>query len=564
MTQANNKSTSPNYQEAGGGSVSALESGDKAKLPRLSALARGIAQGWVPCLIVFASAFGFNLYRLGSPSVWFDEAFSVELARQPLPLLWHIIFSLEPNMELYYLFLHGWLGFISLFGLHATEIVVRFPSAIFAALSTVVIFLLGWRFLGLTAGILGAGLYLLNDLQLVYAQQTRSYSLQLLLICLAWYALFAIFTGEPKKRWWVCFIVATTLAIYAHLFSLVILLAQLVTLGGLLLCSSEWRLKVCQQWFALVISLVSIGLLSIPMLLVSTQGAKTGWLAVPHLSDIYHLFLTISGDSKIYLLIIAAWCASGLLVVALAQFPPGVELLDRFGLTGGTDEKRPVQLQQLLPAAFALVCWLVVPIVFSYVVSQGSIRLFSSRYLVTIVPPLLLLVGLGVMVLCWRMVRVVVILGLFLLALFYVPVYYRSAQVEDWNSTSHWLEQYYQTGDGLVCYDNALGQGCQVSVEYYLHAYPSAAHFTADSPGAFSWTTFSSPHPDAAVDPAMLASYGGKHPRVFFIVGRLPDDAAAAKAKVAQQWLDRHYRCIAQIVTRTVTIRLYVTGALST
>src|SRR6266849_7400948 len=202
---------------------------------RVQRLVPYISSTWLLCILIGASALGFNLSRLGSPSIWFDESFSVELARQPLPLIWHIIWGPEPNMELYYLLLHFWLGFTGFLGLHPTEFVVRFPSAICAALSSVMVFLLGRRFLGITAGIVGAGLYLLNDLQLLYAQQTRSYSLQLLLICIAWYALFIALTQERhQKRWWACFIVATTLAVYAHLFSVLILLAQLVTFGGLL------------------------------------------------------------------------------------------------------------------------------------------------------------------------------------------------------------------------------------------------------------------------------------------------------------------------------------------
>ena len=149
----------------------------------------------------------------------------------------------------------------------------------------------------------------------------------------------------------------------------------------------------------------------------------------------------------------------------------------------------------------ALLCWLFVPIIVSFVISQGSIRLFSSRYLVTVVPPLLLLIAMGITAVRWRYVRLVLTLGLLLLAMQSVPLYYRSAQVEDWNTATFWLEQQYQTGDGLVCYDNAVEQGCQIAVEYYLHAYPSAAHFTADTPGAFSWTAFRTDHPEAAVDP---------------------------------------------------------------
>ena len=52
---------------------------------------------WLLCILIGVIALGFNLYRLGSPSIWYDEAFSVELARQPLPLLWHIIWGQEPS-----------------------------------------------------------------------------------------------------------------------------------------------------------------------------------------------------------------------------------------------------------------------------------------------------------------------------------------------------------------------------------------------------------------------------------------------------------------------------------
>src|SRR5712691_7896019 len=118
--------------------------------------------GFQTCVLgifFLAIALGFDLYRLGSPSIWFDEAFSVELARQPLPLIWHIIWGPEPNMELYYLFLHFWLGFTGLLGLLPSEFVVRLPSAVFAALSSVMVFLLGRRFIGITGGIVAASLY---------------------------------------------------------------------------------------------------------------------------------------------------------------------------------------------------------------------------------------------------------------------------------------------------------------------------------------------------------------------------------------------------------------------
>ncbi len=574
-------------------------------------------------LVLFCAALLLDLRHLAAPSIWFDEAFSVELARQPLPLLWHIIFGPEPNMELYYLFLHFWLGITQSVGLLPTEFVVRFPSAIFAALSTVAVFWLGKRYINLFAGILASALYMLNYLQLVYAQQTRSYSLQLLLICIAWYSLFnalSIPVGagdagsaadegsrEPRplrshasttnsRLWWIIYVLAMVLAVYAHLFSLLILLSQVVAVVLLLLIPNVWRATMRSQFRACIGSMFALIILIFPMLIESRQGAKTGWLPIPHKNDVIYLTQMLSGFSRSYLLAMALFCTVGVLLVALA-----------YTLSLSKDRQQPAQTrsshtstsmtapagnafttgQHLFPVTLSLLCWLLLPPIVSFVVSHSSLRLFSARYLVVIVPPLCLLVALSVSTLRWPAlllkgkasrvdasmeriesklpivpittwaIQAVFALLLLLLALPVVPQYYKSAQVEDWNTVTHWIIQHYQQNDGLVCYDNDIQQGCQIAVEYYLHAYPSAAHFSSDTPGAFSWSQYAANNPDAAVDPNTLATYGTKHARIFFIVGRLPNDSAASKAKAAQQWLDSHFHLVDAFNKSTVTVRLY-------
>lgn len=512
--------------------------------------------------VLFLVALGFDLYRLGDPSIWFDEAFSIELSSQPLPLLWHLIFGSQPNMELYYLFLHFWLQITGAMGLIPAEFLVRLPSAIFAALSTWVIFAFGRRYLGLWVGIIAASLYLLNDLQLIYAQQTRAYSMQLLLICLAYYALFAALTSTTRvKRWWLAYTVIVALSIYAQLFSELILAAQVVAVAGLALVPNPLRTRIRKQLIAFVTSLVAIGILIIPMIELSRQGSKTGWIPIPHLRDIYGLFMTISANSKIYLLAFVALCGLGLLTALLAHLSPNSRLREMLNIQASGDEGEIIR--QRLPLAFALLCWLIIPIAISYIVSQGPTRLFLSRYLVTIVPPLCLLVGLGVASLRWRIVKVVLAVALIALAVHYTPLYYKSAQVEDWNTAAYWLVQRYEPGDGMVCFDNV--QGCQTSIEYYLTRYQSPAHFDADSPGAISWENNYGPiNPaagfGAAVEPSALAVYGARHPRLFFIAGRLSGNDDVLSVQNAEKWLDSHYHLIGQIVTPTVTIRLYATG----
>ncbi|HEY4032560.1 MAG TPA: hypothetical protein VGL94_01175, partial [Ktedonobacteraceae bacterium] len=401
-------------------------------------------------------------------------------------------------------------------------------------------------------------------LQLTYAQQTRSYAMQLLLICITYYALFAILDGERQaRRWWIIYVVTWTLAVYAQLFSLLILLSQLIAVGGILLLANPWRDQARKQLASLLISLSSTFLLIIPMLIESLHGSKTGWLPVPHWHDIYHLFDTISNYNEHYLYVFMACCGLGLISTAIVYFARFFPVPQISSSKTISIDKTITSYQRFIPVVWSLFCWLVIPIGVSYVVSQGSLRLFSSRYLVTVVPPLFLLVAFGVMALRLRIMQGLCAILLLVLAFLSVPLYYQSAQLEDWNSTTHWLLQHYQSNDGLVCYDNELAQGCQIAVEYYLDVYPNNAHFTEDSPGAFSWEKYGPADAkagfDAALDPTALARYAQKHTRFFYIIGRVPTGEAAARVKSTEDWLNEHYHFVNQIATRTVTIRLYVT-----
>ncbi len=334
-----------------------------------------------------------------------------------------------------------------------------------------------------------------------------------------------------------------------------IVCAQICAVAGLLFLPGQWREWTRRQVVPFGISLLATGVLSFPMLLVSLQGAKTGWLPSPHLHDLIIFLYNLTGYNKLYLLAMSGCCTLGVLLVALARLPAMQPLLARV-VTSEADNG-----QGSLPMLWMLLCWFVVPIVLSYSISQGTTRLFSARYLVVVVPPLALLAGLGIAVLRWRLVQLVLAVGVIGISLVVMPFYYKSVQVEDWNVAVPWLEQQYQMGDGLVCYDNTINggvkQGCQISVEYYLHAYPGGAHFTVDAPGAFSWETYSAPNPDAAVDQSALSAYAARHPRLFLITGRVRDDTAQQHLEATLQWLTSHYHLLKKISTPTVNVWLF-------
>lgn len=521
------------------------------------------------CLALFLVAMGFNLYRLGSPSIWFDEALSVDRAQQSLAVLFKIVSTTQPNMALYYFVLHFWLGFVGIFGISPTEAVVRFPSALFAAADMLLLYFLARRFLGSLLAICAALLYLLNTLQLTYAQEARSYTLQLFFLGLSWYALSVLFSSDLSRKrarnWWICFIAASVLAMYSQLFSEIVLATQALVVALLCLVPSAWRRRVRGLLRPLLLSWVGIGLLSAPILYASRVGSKTGWIPIPKPGDVYHLFLTLSSQGKPLLLVYALLILPGLGAVLLASFSRGRELLKRLPFLSeeATTEKfRQKRFGDSIPLSLFLGGWLFCPVILSYLVSQTSIHLFSPRYLVVIVPAFILLIVLGISLLRWQKVQIALALCLVLLCLFYVPGYYASAQVEDWRTGSFWLQQHYQSGDGLICYN--ASEGCAVNIEYYLTAYPQGdAHFDIDSPGYFPWVDYDTTNHlgdfNQALNTAAIQAYGNQHPRLFFALGRArPGDP---EVRPVMTWLNDHYKLLDQITTDTLTIYLFDTTA---
>ena len=529
-------------------------------------LPRPTARDLLPAAI-FILALAFDLYRLGAPSLWMDESFSVALARQPLSVLYGAFISgSEPNMVFYHLLLHGWLALGALASLPPTEFFVRLPSAVFTALSALVVFHIGRRFLSDTAGFVGAAIYLLTGLVLTYAQQTRSYGLQLLLVCVSWYALLTLLhQSDRARRWWIIFVASSVLAVYSHAFSLLLLLAQIVVFGLLLFLDTPVRGRVSRRLVGMVASLAVIGVLIAPFLYASRHGAKNGWLPSPQLGPEVGRAIALVTNSKLSLALLAVVIIFVIVALVLSRLPAGRRALARLH-PGGSEalpaEKSALQARDALPTLLAVVCWLLIPTIVSYFLSQGSIRLFSSRYLVTVVPAACLLIGGAVTLVRWRPARLLIGAGFVCAVLVTVPSYYAHAQLEDWRTPTRWIEAHYQPGDGLVSYNNV--QGVQFPIAYYLQSDGSSAHFDPNAPGYVDMSLYGRGNPFAnfgtATHPDALAAYAATHPRLFFIEGRFTDTHDAAIAHAAQRWLDTHYRLLAQTSTGLVTIRLYDTS----
>ncbi|HEY3340435.1 MAG TPA: glycosyltransferase family 39 protein [Anaerolineae bacterium] len=158
--------------------------------------------------IICLFAAGIRLYDIAPLSVWFDEGIAINAARQPN--LWAVVTADPTNPPVYYLLLH--VG-IRLFG--DSEFALRWCSLMIGLLIVPLGYLLGQAFFNRRAGGLAALLMAFSPPLWWASREVRMYGLLAVLMCvlaLAWWRLIK----RPTCRAWIVLWVAELALLYTH------------------------------------------------------------------------------------------------------------------------------------------------------------------------------------------------------------------------------------------------------------------------------------------------------------------------------------------------------------
>ncbi|MBI1878129.1 MAG: glycosyltransferase family 39 protein [Chloroflexi bacterium] len=123
--------------------------------------------------VITLIALALRLYNLTYHSLWFDEAISVYWARQSVPRILEVGFTLVEDRlpPLYYLLLKGWTAWVGF-----SEIGVRSLSAFLGTLLVPVIATITARLFNRRVALATALLVTLNPFLIWYSQETRMYA----------------------------------------------------------------------------------------------------------------------------------------------------------------------------------------------------------------------------------------------------------------------------------------------------------------------------------------------------------------------------------------------------
>jgi mannosyltransferase len=185
-----------------------------SRRPRLSALAiLGIAAGLA--LVAWSIYVRSRAFAL---AYWIDEGLSVGIAR-------HSFFDIPGVLRqdgappLYYMLLHFWTG---IFG--TDEYDTHALSLVFSTLTIPVGLWGGWKLFGRWAGIVTAVLCAANPFLTTYAQETRQYSLVVLLSLLTTVFFLFVF-AQRERRFLPFFAVALAALLYTHIWAAFVVMA---------------------------------------------------------------------------------------------------------------------------------------------------------------------------------------------------------------------------------------------------------------------------------------------------------------------------------------------------
>jgi len=169
-------------------------------------------------IIILSGAF-LRLYKLGSQSMWTDEASGVIISHDSIA---NIIKNYDDQPPFYYLLTHLMLKFGN------SDFIVRLPSAIFGILAIYLIFLATKSMFDIKTGIISSFLLSVSLYHIYYSQEARAYTALVFFTVSSLYFIWQAIISN-KYKYWVGFIFSTLLGLYSHyMYSFVLFVNVLI------------------------------------------------------------------------------------------------------------------------------------------------------------------------------------------------------------------------------------------------------------------------------------------------------------------------------------------------
>lgn len=318
---------------------------------------------------IVALGFALRVQDIGATSLWLDEAVSWEQSRRPL---WGMILSTANDNypPLHNLILHIT---IRLFG--DGVVAMRVPSVLLGTASIWLIYRLGTALLDRTTGLIAALLLCLSVFHIWYSIEARMYALLCFTAVLyVWSALHA--WGAHRTGPYLWCILAAILLLYSHVYGALIFVAINLAVMVETAWTGRAALPALRRWMMAQGLAVAAFLPWAFLLLRRVPNAEVtiGWIPEPTMGYVSEIVIGAIGGPY------GAWAI--VLVVLAGLFATAVR-----------SKEQPAAPAPRRFALLLLLCWLIIPMVIALLMSHLVTPLIVKRYLIGMLPAVLLLLA---------------------------------------------------------------------------------------------------------------------------------------------------------------------------
>ncbi len=395
------------------------------------------AMPWLCGIAITLAALIVRLHGLGKKPYWMDEVTTLRRASLDLGAL--VRDSLvHHHLPLYFII-------SALFVPHGLDAgIMRLPSALFGALSCLILFLVGRSLAGWRCGLAAALLLCFSPFQVQYAQEARSYTLVTSFILLALWGLIRVARAPRTDRvGWLLYAAGTALALDTLSVSLFWLAGAQICAVLIARSDPAQRTAFVRRWLLVQAAILATYLpfvVAMSSLTHGDMGSGLDWVPPP---TAHTIWTTIQ---SVYLLRISSLIAFRIFpgpldLGSVPWFGFGVALLAVLGLAS---------MRRSLSGRIVAVAFAILPIGLALASLRSS--LWMPRYLLWSGPIFFLLAGTGVARLP-RRAGMVALVAIGLLGLLNLRPYYKAETRPLWNVAAVTLRDALRPDDLIMTDD---------------------------------------------------------------------------------------------------------------
>ncbi len=390
-------------------------------------------------LLIIALGTFLRIYDLGTESIGYEEACSINLSTQSIASVIENAAPTQNHPPFYFILLHFW---ISLFGTSA--VATRSLSAIFGIISILLIYQVGSTLFNRQVGLISGFLSAISQYYIFYSQFVRTYSLLLLLSLLSYLFFIKILKGDRKWHY-PCYFLTNLLLGYTHIFGLFIIASQVLFF---LLFWNKYQMQRVK--FATTVAVTIVTMLPlVPLLGGRVVSLATGgfWIPEPSLTSIAMTLAHFSGFrwSQLLLPIFLLLIVIGFFTIKRVEGKWNWRGLSA-SIKGIGWNIKFESIEEIL----LLILWLSIPIVIPFIISKVTTPIYLTKYMIGASPAFYILAAKGMSNLTRKYVFYPVLVFIILLSSFGLYVYHEVDVRPQWKEAANFVELNSMSNDVII------------------------------------------------------------------------------------------------------------------